>query len=83
VGRLTSFLGNPFSFLFARPSKEERIAAYVIREHDRGRRLDEIVEDPYIQNRATSRELARLLDRPEVIEALGREVVTEAQRQLT
>jgi hypothetical protein len=83
VGRLTSFLGNPFSFLFARPSKEERIAAYVIREHDRGRRLDEIVEDAYIRNRVTHRELARLLERPEVIEALGHETVTDAQRQLT
>jgi hypothetical protein len=83
VGRLTSFLGNPFSFLFARPSKEERIAAYVIREHDRGRRLDEIVEDAYIRNRVTPRELARLLERPEVIEALGHETVTDAQRQLT
>jgi hypothetical protein len=83
VGRLTSFLGNPFSFLFARPSKEERIAAYVVREHDRGRRLDEIIEDPYIRNRVTPRELARVLERPEVIEALGHAAVAEAQGRLT
>jgi hypothetical protein len=82
VGRLTGFLGNPFSFLFARSSKDERIAAYVIREHDRGRRLDEIIDDPYIRNRATPRELARVLERPEVIEALGQATVAEAQGRL-
>jgi hypothetical protein len=82
VGRLTGFLGNPFSFLFARSSKDERIAAYVIREHDRGRRLDEIIDDPYIRNRATPRELARVLERPEVIEALGHATVAEAQGRL-
>lgn len=79
---MTSFLGNPFSFLFARTSKEERIAAYVIREHDSGRRLDEIVEDPYVRNRVTPAELARLLERPEVIEAIGHATVAEAQGRL-
>ena len=36
---------NLFSFLFQRSSAEERVAAYVIREHDRGRNLAEILED--------------------------------------
>jgi hypothetical protein len=44
----------------------------VLREHARGRRLDEILEDPYIRNRTTTGERARLLDRPEVVAALGR-----------
>ena len=81
--RFSSFLRNPFSFLFAGSSKEQRIAAYLIREHDRGRRLDEIVEDPYVRNRVTEAELARLLARPEVIEALGHATVAEAQGRLT
>ena len=38
-----------FSFLFQRSSAEERVAAYVIREHDRGRDLAEILEDRYVQ----------------------------------
>ena len=80
--RFRSFIRNPFSFLFAGSSKEQRIAAYVIREHDRGRRLSEILDDPYIRNRATERDVARLLERPEVIEALGRGTVSEAQDQL-
>ena len=80
--RFRSFVRNPFSFLFAGSSKEERIAAYVIREHDRGRSLSEILDDPYIRNRATEREVARLLDRPEVIEALGHATVSETQNEL-
>jgi hypothetical protein len=65
-------LRNPFSFLFARSSAEDRVVAYVIREHERGRDVDEIMEDPYVRNRLTETQRARLLDRPELIEALGR-----------
>ncbi len=83
MGRLSQFLRNPFSFLVARSSKEERLAAYVIREHERGRSLSEIVEDPYVRNRATPHELARLLDRPEVIRALGENTVSAEQERLT
>jgi hypothetical protein len=82
VHRVQSFLRNPFSFLFSGSSKEERIAAYMIREHDRGRPLREVVEDPYIRNRATDMELARILERPEIVEALGRATVTDAQQSL-
>ena len=70
--RFREFARNPFSFLFARSSAEDRVAAYIIREHERGRRLSEILEDPYVRNRTTESERARLLDRPEVIDALGR-----------
>ena len=42
--RLASLLRSPFSFLFARSSTEDRVAAYVIREHGRGRSLNEILE---------------------------------------
>jgi len=83
VVRLSSFLRNPFSFLFARSSNEERIAAYVIREHERGRPLAEILEDPYIRNRCTPQELARLLDRPEVVHALGEGIVTAERERRT
>ena len=82
ASRLSSFLRNPFSFLFASSSKEQRLAAYVIREHERGRSLNEILDDPYVRNRATPQEIARLLDRPEVIHALGEGTVAEQQRRL-
>jgi hypothetical protein len=83
VARLSSFLRNPFSFLFTRSSQEERLSAYVIREHERGRQLAEILEDPYVRNRATPQELARLLDRPEVIHALGEGAVVSEQQRLS
>jgi hypothetical protein len=83
VLRLRSFARNPFSFLFSGSSKEERLAAYMIREHERGRPLREIVEDPYIRNRATEHELARILERPEVVEALGRGIVAQERERLT
>jgi hypothetical protein len=73
------FLRNPFSFLTTRSSGEDRIAQYVIREHERGRALGEILDDPYIKNRTTPLERERLLDRPEVIRALGHDVVESAR----
>jgi hypothetical protein len=81
--RLSSFLRNPFSFLFARSSQEERLAAYVVREHERGRSLDEVLQDPYVRNRASEAEVARLLDRPEVIHALGEGTVATARDRLS
>ena len=78
--KLSSFLRNPFSFLFATSSTEERLAAYVIREHERGRPLAEILGDPYVENRTTPEQRARLLDRPEVVHALGESTIAEARR---
>jgi hypothetical protein len=80
--RLSSLLRSPFSFLFARSSNEDRVAAYVIREHARGRGLSEILEDRYVQNRLTPEQRRRLLDRPEVVHALGDDVVEETRREL-
>ena len=80
--RLASLLRSPFSFLFARPSAEERVAAYVIREHGRGRALSEILEDRYVQNRLSPQQRLRMLDRPELIQALGDETVEDTRRNL-
>jgi hypothetical protein len=82
MGRLSDLLRSPFSFLFARPSAEERVGAYVIREHARGRSLSEVLEDRYVQNRLTPQQRMRLLDRPEIIQALGDEAVETARSEL-
>ena len=79
---LSDILRSPFSFLFASKSQEERLANYVIREHGRGRGLGEILEDRYVQNRLTPQQRLRLLDRPEVIQALGDEAVDDTRREL-
>jgi hypothetical protein len=82
MARLSALLRSPFSFLFASSRKEERIAEYVIREHRRGRSLEDILDDPYVKNRCTPSEIARLLDRPELIRALGEDMVASAKEQL-
>ncbi|MFN2629793.1 MAG: hypothetical protein ABR569_14355 [Gaiellaceae bacterium] len=81
--RLDTFIRNPFSFLFTRTSAEERVAAYVIREHQRGRVLGDILSDPYVQNRLTPQQQSRLLDRPELIHALGDDTVQAARGRPT
>jgi hypothetical protein len=66
-----SWWRNPFSGLFAKDSREDQLAAYVIREHKGGRTLDEILNDPYVKNRATEVERRRLLERPDIVKAVG------------
>ena len=82
MGRLSDIFRNPFSFLFTRSSQEERVAAYVIREHERGRALEEILVDPYIRNRLTPQQQARLLDRTDIIRAVGGDAVESARDSL-
>jgi hypothetical protein len=73
-----------FSFLFQRTTAEERVAQYVVREHSRGRALAEILEDKYVVNRLPSPEQrARLLDRPEVLHAVGTEGAEAAKASVT
>jgi len=83
VARLASFLRTPFSFLFPGSAKEERVAEYVIREHAGGRPLEEILQDHYVQNRLTPQQQARLLDRPEVVQAIGADSVAAARSYVT
>ena len=80
--KVGSFLRNPFSFLFARSSAEEHVAAYLLREHARGRSVAEIVTDPFVQNRLTREQQARMLDRPEIIRKLGEQDIESARQIL-
>ncbi len=72
---LTDFIRN----LFTRSSEVDRLAAYVIREHDRGRTLEEILNDRYLLNRTTPQQRERLLDKPEVIRAIGEDTIASAR----
>ncbi len=77
-------LKDLFSFLFQKSTGEERVAQYVIREHDRGRPLAEILEDRYVVNRLESPEQrARLLDRPEIIHAVGGDMAEAAKASVS
>jgi hypothetical protein len=82
MARVPDILRSPFSFLFARSQKEELMAEYVVREHHRGRPLAEILEDAHLRNHLNEQQIKRLLDRPEVIHALGDDIVAEQRSQL-
>ena len=75
MARLSSFFRGLFSFLGTTSQAEDRVAAYVMREHRRGRRLSEILDDAYVKNRLTPQQCERLLDREDVIRAIGHEEV--------
>jgi hypothetical protein len=79
---LIDSLRGAFSFLTTRSRSEERMAEYVIREHRRGRAVQEILADHYVTNRCTPAQIKRLLDRPEVLHALGSDQVAAAQSDL-
>jgi len=79
VPSIGEVLRNPFSFLFTRSQKEELMAEYVIREHHSGRPLNEILADPHVTNNCTPEQVRRLLDRPDIVHAIGEDVVA-AQR---
>jgi hypothetical protein len=68
---------NPLAMLFGRSRREQYLVQYVLREYARGRRLDQILNDHYVRNRTTDAERARLLDRPEIVAAVGRQIVDD------
>lgn len=85
MSALARFLKNPlspFGFLFTKSSAEDRVAAYVIREHERGRGIDDILADPYVKNRLTQAETGRIIERPDVLKAIGDEIAAEARAAL-
>jgi hypothetical protein len=63
-------------------SKDDSLAAYIIREHRGGRSLEDILDDPYLKNRATEKQRLRLLERPDVIRAVGEDVAAVAAQHV-
>ena len=75
MARVVDILRSPFAFLFTRPQTEELVAEHIVREHHRGRSLDDILDDAYVKNRCTPEQARRALERPEVVKALGDDIV--------
>lgn len=71
---------TPFFFLGRRPYREAQLAAYIHREHRRGRHLAAIVKDPYVERCGGQSMLQAVLRHPLLICAL-REDVDEAIRE--
>jgi hypothetical protein len=81
VSRVSSFRGI-FSFLFTQSRAEGVVAEYVVREHHQGCSLTEILGDPYVVNRLSRAQIERLLDRPEVVHAIGEDMISRARSEL-
>jgi len=73
---------NPFTSLFTAPPREQYLERYVLREHKRGRAVAEILDDPYVRNRSSVEERARLLERPHVVAAMGEHAVADLRATL-
>lgn len=92
LGDQTPKQGGFFSRLFGKKEKtdaargsmgkEEALAAYIVREHRSGRALEEILDDAYLKNRATEEQRLRLLERPDVIRAVGEDTAAMAAEQV-
>lgn len=53
---------------------EERVIEYVVREVHNGRRLMEVIDDPYVRNRLSDDKRAAVLENTEIVEALEQEI---------
>ena len=68
---------NPFQFLFGRTRRDRYVERYVLREHRKGRAFAEILDDPYVRAWSTAEERARLLERPDVVAAIGANAIAD------
>lgn len=53
---------------------EERVVEYLVREVHNGRRLMEVIEDPFVRNRLSDAKRAEVLENPEIADALEQEI---------
>jgi hypothetical protein len=77
MGKIAEMIRSPLTFLFARSRNEDLVAEHVIREHHRGRALADILNDAYITNRLTPDKVERVLERPDVIRAVGDDLASQ------
>jgi hypothetical protein len=68
---------SPLAFFFPRSQKEQLVAQHIIREHHRGRSIQDIAKDAYVTNRLTPEQFNRVLERPEVVHAIGEDILAE------
>ena len=69
-----SLRGNPYLFLGRRPFREARLRAYIVRQHRAGRSLAEILADPYVRRCGSESVCWTVLQDPQTIEALERNI---------
>lgn len=60
---------------------EERIINYIVREVRLGRKLSSVLQDPYIRNRLTDEQIDEVIESPDVLEAVERELTSAFKTQ--
>jgi hypothetical protein len=69
--------------IFGRQARaEDSVARYVIAETSAGRSLAEVLDDSYVENRLGPAGVHALLDRKDVIDAIGGDAVADLRAQL-
>jgi len=63
-------------------ARHKHLVEYVVRQVSGGRHLAEVMGDPYVTNRSTPLERRALLEEPDVIEAIGDEVLGDLRARL-
>lgn len=77
--------GNPFFEFGRRPFREARLRAYIVRQHQAGRSLLDILRDPYVVRCGSEHFCWRVLQDPQTLAALRRnddEAFARLSRQL-
>ncbi len=64
---------TPYFHFDRRPFREERVAAYIRREHGRGRHLTDVLADPYVRRCGGPSVVWTALRREGLIDALARD----------
>jgi hypothetical protein len=80
MGRWSPLGRTPF-FLGGRRFREERLLSYIHREHERGRHLNEILDDPYVKRCGSPEFVWETLRDTPLIELLDEDVREAIQRE--
>lgn len=62
--------------------RDEEVLRHVLTEVRAGRALDEILQDPYVEERQEADTHTKVLDHPEVAEAVGAEIIAELRQMI-
>ncbi len=62
--------------------RDEEVVQHVLREVGTGRPLHDVMEDSYVVERLDEGSHDRVLDHPEVTEAVGADIISEMRRLL-
>lgn len=60
---------------------EERVLEYVVREINNGRRLSEVLQDPYVRNRLSAERIDHVMENPEVVTVLEEQITASFQKR--